>query len=126
MKIEKGMYARTKDLDYYRSRIVKIINVNQQCVFYNDKGIMDNQIIDVPYIKKTSFNIIDLIEVGDYVNGGRVKENLGDCICLDYNPYNEYGETECDMCFTITPNEIKGVLTKEQFENCEFRIKEEE
>ena len=69
-------------------------------------------------ILKHSFNIIDLIEVGDYVNGYKVitvdtdaPNNCKECIELDRNNAYEYQ--------WISRNEIKTILTKEQYQaNC--------
>ena len=65
-----------------------------------------------------SKNIIDLIEVGDYVNGYKVisidtnaPNDCKECIELDRNNTYEYQ--------WISRNEIETILTKEQYqENC--------
>ncbi len=66
-------------------------------------------------IVKHSKNIIDLIEVGDYVNGEKIKTITNDRhLLLDRNVYllDKY-------------REIKTILTKEQYEaNC-YKVKEE-
>ena len=61
-------------------------------------------------IVKHSKNIIDLIEVGDYVNGKRIhKINKGSNYCYLY-----YGN-----CKTFVDYQIKTILTKEMYElNC--------
>lgn len=76
------------------------------------------------YIVKHSKNIIDLIEVGDYVNGMRViaTENRGryneekqkdEKVILAEN-YDEWTENG-----VISNEDIKSILTHEQFEqNC--------
>ena len=63
------------------------------------------------HIIKSSPNIIDLIEVGDYVNGWKV-EDLDDIWHYDL-----------DGCCPV-PDEIKSILTKEQFESMEYKIGE--
>ena len=59
---------------------------------------------------KHSKNIIDLIEVGDYVNGKRIhKIDKGQNYCYLY-----YGN-----CKTFVDYQIKTILTKEQYmQNC--------
>lgn len=60
---------------------------------------------------KSSSNIIDLIEVGDYVNGYEVtsKDQF-----LGFGNYDWY----------MTNNEIKSIVTKEQFNSMEYKIGE--
>ena len=76
-----------------------------------------------PFIKH-SFNIIDLIEVGDYVNGKRVfaTENRindnGEKVILTEN-YDEWTDDG-----VISNKDIKSIVIKEQFENIEYRLEE--
>ena len=70
-------------------------------------------------IIKTSPNIIDIIEVGDYVNGYRV-------IDFDYSVANTririWVDTENEINY-IFKNDIKSIVTKEQFKNMEYEVK---
>jgi len=77
----------------------------------------DNNII------KSSPNIIDLIEVGDYVNGQLVKhiayfegveEPIKKLIFAD-----EYHLIPTEVC---EQNEIKSIVTKEQFESMKYEV----
>lgn len=69
-------------------------------------------------IVKSSPNIIDLIEEDDFINGMRITQIIS----------NKNGVLECmkdsdyEFITTITNNEVKSVLTHEQFENWEYRI----
>jgi hypothetical protein len=75
-------------------------------------------------IIKSSPNIIDLIEVGDYVNGNRVIEidNKSKDI---FNKYLLVEETDYDNCnISYSNNDIKSIVTKEQFESMEYKVKE--
>ena len=69
-------------------------------------------------IKKSSSNIIDLIEVGDYVNGVEVigfeKDN-------DNKEYLQCGVGDYVVC-TYYAESIKSIVTKEQFEEMEYKI----
>lgn len=68
-----------------------------------------------------SFDIIDLIEVGDYVNGTEVVEKYLDQKSKkwilkggyhpDYAPHIYYSNSE-----------IKSIVTKEQFESMEYEV----
>ena len=76
----------------------------------NEKFILGKEEI---YKLKSSYNIIDLIEVGDYVNGLPVvhnaKNNGGNIvIVVNGDAYNE--------------EEIKSILTKEVFKANEYRM----
>ena len=76
MKLEVGMYVRTKD-----NGIKKINGLYSKAIFTDTYIRIENK-----DISKASHNIIDLIEVGDYVNGYKVsfKDN-------DYKPF-----VQCD------------------------------
>jgi hypothetical protein len=65
-------------------------------------------------VVKSSPNIIDLIEVGDYVNG---KEITGVDEYTKQLTY-EYGETT----MYIDSENIKSIVTKEQFEAMEYKV----
>ena len=73
---------------------------------------------------KSSPNIIDLIEVGDIVND----EKIIDIGCLTNGPEEETKVID----YYIAPNtvyylkneDIKSIVTKEQFENCMYKIGE--
>lgn len=62
-------------------------------------------------IIKSSPNIIDLIEVGDYVNG-RIVEWIGD-------KFVAFGRL--DYAYE---KDIKSIVTKEQFESMEYKVGE--
>ena len=75
---------------------------------------------DLDNFIKTSPNIIDLIEVGDYVNGVRVDKIIlknDKEICFRY--VYALNEDENDV-YTI--RDIKSIVTKEQFESMEYRL----
>ena len=71
---------------------------------------------------KSSPNIIDLIEVGDYVNGREVREVTtfgylkgGEPIYRFKNDYNRFYDKNY---------KIKSILTKEQFESMKYKVGE--
>ena len=67
------------------------------------------------YIVKHSSNIIDLIEVGDYVNGLYIHG-----ICDNGLEVYRYGDCHDILC----ADEIKSIVTKEQFKNIEHKVEE--
>lgn len=73
-------------------------------------------------ITKISPNIIDLIEVGDYVNGNRVIEidNKSKDI---FNKYLLVEETDYDNYnISYSNNDIKSIVTKEMYSSVEYRV----
>ena len=106
MKLGVGMYARVQELN--EVIIVKILKVE-------DDGFNadDNMYYMFSEVIKASHNIIDLIEVGDYVNGCRV-------IKINLESPLKYVKCINDNCFE--EKEIKTILTKKQMENNCYRI----
>lgn len=113
MEIEVGEYVRT----------------NNGYIFYIDRkekldGLM---FLDAQYgkIKQHSKNITDLIEVGDYVNGYKV---------VDIMENMETGEIHLEMTSdytneiigdcTIYNDDIKSIVTHEQFASIEYKVEE--
>ena len=104
MKLEVGMYVRTK-----RDGIGKIISFSigeeDECCFIElskrRTGIKEHNIL------KASHNIIDLIEVGDYVNGKKV--------------YKENGKLFIENWW-LENIKIKSIVTKEQFESMSYKV----
>ena len=82
-----------------------------------EKEYIDNNIYNrfVDKIIKSSPNIIDLIEVGDYVDKLRVVDK-----------YEKYivAETFDERIVITKEDTIKSIVTKEQFESMEYKIGE--
>lgn len=125
MKLEVGMYVRGKYYQY-RGKIGEIIkNYNNDLEIAYKDGILKTNVgsfIDDNYDingkqYKASYNIIDLIEVGDYVNGRKVVDIFYDAndnameVCV-------LGSIEYDN------NEIKSVITHEQMEQMAYKVGE--
>lgn len=146
MKLEVGMYIRTdkgfiakiKEFKHHYTKgkrlvdgySVKEVVENYLSLDGNQCRLIESIDYSIPpcypsdeeldeiksHIVKTSYNIIDILEVGDYVNGKKVY-SLGLTIGI-LNTINFE-----DGTFTIAEN-IKSIVTKEQFENMEYRIGE--
>ena len=138
-----GDYVRTKS-GYMR----KIIAIYNDYVEVDDKCFNSyaNVQIENDDIKKSSLNIIDLIEAGDYVNGLPV-ERIGGTLD-DENDIRvwfgvaTYGKTtlnQINHMYTvkdefeddyslrfrcIKPEDIKSIVTKEQFSQMEYKVGE--
>ena len=113
MKI--GDYVRTKyGITQYRE--YDTTNGKLLCMPIHDmtQGFFAN----LQDIIKTSPNIIDLIEVGDYVNGLLVVEYYEENKCF----ICECCGMECGESWIYENDDIKSIVTKEQFESMEYKI----
>lgn len=85
---------------------------------------------DEKIIKKSSPNIIDLIEVGDYINGLRVEKNKYGELYTSYVYYGgdigKQSEVYTTWLEEYKKNEdyIDSIITHEQIENMEYKVKE--
>ncbi len=115
MELEVGMYVRTL---FGINKVKDIIlngNLYEDSALYLDKGKIILSKKSMPELK-ASHNIIDLIEVGDYVNGDRIDEiengELRFHWDYEYSEYISYYENK----------DIKSVVTKEQFESMSYKV----
>lgn len=117
-KIEINEYVKTN-----KGRIGKVAEIrlgfNKDLQVYQDIYILDNGLWTIlDYIVKHSNQLIDLIEIGDYVNGYKVisvdydvMNDTTECIELDLNSNYQYN--------FISIRQIETILTKEQYmANC--------
>ena len=74
--------------------------------------------LDENDILKASNKIIDILEVGDYVNGVMV-ESMNNSI--KPIPIPQY-KNECGEYIDFDESDIKSIVTKEQFEAMEYRL----
>ena len=105
-----GDYVRYKNFSY--DDVVYIGKITDCKIGYEIDGRMTSAI---KLMKEPSPNIIDLIEVEDYVNGERVTQVTNDYIEVCY------GRDSTDF---IKEKNIKSIVTKEQFLQMEYRIGE--
>ena len=113
-----GDYVRTKDgiigtlygnYAYDENQLAILTKSNENGVEYTQEYSKDEIINSSP-------NIIDLIEVGDYVNGSYVEG------FIEKNKFqNKLIITEAGM---IDNNDIKSIVTREMFESMEYKVKE--
>ena len=129
MKLEVGMYVRTKD-----GLIRKCVTVDLEdtdayelddyiYVKYGDEiNWLDEAELE-KYISKSSYNIIDLIEAGDYVNGYEVVDVLKNFKVL-VDKLELCTQTGNYYLKSFSSNQIKDIVTKEQFESMKYEVKE--
>ena len=107
-KIQVEEYIRTYDGIIGKVKRIELDKIDKSLKWYvfdkkrYDMNIIDEVYINKPYIKKHSFNIKDLIEDGDYVNGY----------------FDRYGE----LVEIIENEDIKSIVTKEQFKSVEYEV----
>ena len=117
LKIEEGMYVRTE-----KGEIKKVFQYDKQednliwCTL-NCHATIKSSIV------KASYNIIDLIGVGDYVNGNKV-------IRIETSSYPEDKNVKIIVCcgdddyYSYYNEDIKTILTKEQYENNCYKVED--
>ena len=121
--IDKIIYLRKQD-EYgcnYDTQLEHYLFLNNK----RDYISIDGECFEKEEIK-TSYNIIDLIEVGDYVNGSKVIDIS--IIGKDKEKWvwveqmedsdNKYG----DDYVGYNNDQIKSIVTKEQFSSMEYRL----
>ena len=117
-----GMYIRNKDgiIDKV------IIDYNGHCASPNCecKHIScAKNYYDEDKIVKASYNIIDILEIGDYVNGNKVIEIEKNYKFID-GTIRDILWTDTKMQKAIWDETIKSIVTKEQFEQMEYKVGE--
>lgn len=125
MKLEVGMYVRTKYgyidkiilVDYAEEKKQKYPN-HPSKNHWRDKMLLSKlgYWMTSQNIVKVSFNIIDLVQVGDYVNGREVRNifKMNNDILLYFK--NDYSR-HYDKTY-----KIKSIVTKEQFEQMKYEV----
>lgn len=116
-EIEVGEYVRTPNngifiishinLDFDDSSINKVMLCQNERVSFTS--------IDIIKKLKHSKNIIDLIEVGDYVNGKLIHHTD----IRKNSAYIYYGNGK-----TFVDYQIKSIVTKEQFADIEYKLED--
>ena len=113
--IRKDDYVRLNTGNIVKVIGIKANTVNKRAIYY---GFYKQDWFDSAAVENFSDNIIDLIEVGDIVNGYRVENviNEGPCPsgkCVDIDSSKD--SSEC----TLWEEDIQTILTKESYmANC--------
>ena len=128
MKLEVGMYVRLENDVEDIVIINKIAHVFETSILTENDGSIYQGVYTKENVIKASYNIIDILEVGDYVNGSEV---------LDFeNKYIEEKDTfvpigvvteNCYLEYTdswIIEKNIKSVITHEQMEQMAYKVGE--
>lgn len=125
MKLEVGQFVRTKDgtigkiiaIDLAKPRQEKYPN-HPSKRWWRDKILIScyKGWITTQNIIKASYNIIDILEKGDYVNGHEVKSKQSGVKRIDIG--------ECENYVWLYEKDIKSVITHEQMEQMEYKVEE--
>ena len=116
MELKVGMYVRyTRGAinGYVPPRIAKIVDCSDNELVRIDSWqvILRNDVI------KARDNLIDLIEVGDYVNGGKVTEEM----IKMRDEQGVFGLPDKNKVF-IDEIKIKNIVTKEMFDSVKYEV----
>lgn len=114
LELKENMYYRT-----YSGFINKITSIKD----YNEREYLLNgfYVNKKNTIKKASYNIIDVLEVGDYVNGYKITEIIEKprkCLKTEYKINLSY------VFFCFYEKDIKSIITYEQMEQMAYKVVE--
>ena len=127
MELKVGMYVR---FDWKKQQLPIIIGKITEVHYDEDEKyyfyLTDNGLVigEDNLVKEPSYNIIDLIEVGDYVNNSKVIK------IEEYNNEKYVYVEEMEFCNACNEDEnvyykeedIKSIVTKEQFSQMEYKV----
>ena len=120
-KLEPNMYVRTKNgciFQILRTTYSKYLSRNKELCYEVDRPINVNMELYDEDISKASHNIIDLIEVGDVITTNNL---CGEVTKIDIEN-NKIWIACCDY-ETCRIEDVKSIVTKEQFESISYEVK---
>nr|DAV89110.1 MAG TPA: hypothetical protein [Caudoviricetes sp.] len=122
MKLEVGMYVRTKDGYISQYKYYDTTNAYMEkllCI-----PLSNGTFANIEDIIKASYNIIDILEKGDYVNGQKVyyDEELDFLYVQSFDGDGEFYQESITKKSFI--NNIETIVTKEQMEQISYKVGE--
>lgn len=120
MNREVGMYVRHKPLlssKYVKINKIKEIEEKENCLHI---WLEDKDLITEKYLIKASYNIIDILEVGDYVS-----TVTGECAVIAgiYNDINSKKYLRlCNCIGEYYEDDIKSIVTHDQMEQMAYKV----
>ena len=136
LELKENMYIRTKD-----GIIAKVDYIDDNTIFF-DKDLYRTYSDSIDFLEKdnleriakASYNIIDIIEVGDYLNGFKVSKieryDTNTIIKIGNSTFNVL---EGEKIYTPSYDnnngyekieKLKSIVTKEQFEQMAYKMGE--
>ena len=126
MELKPNMYVRHKPLlsrKYVKINKIKEIEEKENCLHI---WLEDKDLITEKYLIKASYNIIDILEENDYVNGLRVEKNKYGELYTSYVYYGGDIGKQCEVYTTwlkeLKEDMIYSVVTHEQFESIKYSL----
>lgn len=120
MELKEGMYGMYVRAQNTLEGYIEITKIKDSCefdgFFIDDRGRQ----FSTDEVIKASFNIIDLIEVGDYVNGYKVYANDGKLWIKRID--NDGTLHFTNIAYLNDISELKSIVTKEQFEAMQYNL----
>ena len=124
MDLRVGMYVRT---NYRKEKVIrKILNIVEDSLVHDHYLIFDKPTKYTYYVEDNNYtakeNLIELIKVGDYVNGQFVIQTSKETGLIFTEPtyYDERRGEELHYCYF--EHEIESIVTKEQFKSMEYEV----
>ena len=133
MKLEVGMYVRHKPLlssKYVKINKIKEIEEKENCLHI---WLEDKDLITEKYLIKASYNIIDILEVGDYANGYYISKIWEKDEITHYVNETPIKRKEREIVIQapsyggieiLKNKNIKSVITHEQIEQMAYKVGE--
>ena len=123
LELRENIYVRTKD-----GIIAKVDYIDDNTIFF-DKDLYRTYGDSIDFLEKdnlerivkASYNIIDILEEGDYVNGNKVIEIEKNYKFID-GTIRDILWTDTKMQKAIWDETIKSIVTKEMFSSVEYRM----
>ena len=126
----RNKYGIAKVVDIENKNDINILRFDRDIAFmidreenkelYRSNYLPLTEDIDINKINFSS-NIIDLIEVGDYVNGEKIIRKLNDTFGRRILIYG-FDDGKHQVANAIYEEDIKSIVTKEMFESLEYKI----
>ena len=120
LDLRENMYVRTKD-----GIIAKVDYIDNDTIFFDKElyrtygdSIDFLEKDDLERIAKASYNIIDILEENDYVNGNPV------CIIKEDEHNRKWIYTDSNYKYGYLEEDIKSILTHEQMEQMAYKVGE--
>lgn len=113
VRTKKGIIGKiVKEEPFMDTILIFLDNKQGNVTLQNKDGVF--KVNHKEDVIKSSPNIINLIQVGDYINGCIVINNKDETIQI----------IQLIIPFDLKEKDIKSVVTKEQFESMEYKIGE--
>ena len=122
MDIKAEEYVRTNRGYFYKIKKIRKSDVSEEVYIVRAHGDNYNFYLRKDNIVKHSKNIIDLIEVGDYVNGYRIL-NIVNLANSDKKVFTICKSDFKDICRVWGEEDIETILTHEQMEENQYVVK---